>query len=361
MKQPAKKKRQRIQVAAKDREYFTSNLALLVKSAVPLGDAIASLRDTTKSKRLKKVLDDLQADIDEGYSLTQALERSRLVSSQTLTLVALGEQSGKLVENLALAAQQEQKQRVFRAKLLSAMLYPAFVLGMTVIVGLGIAWFLLPKLSETFANLRVELPLISRILIGAGVFLKENGVWAVPLFLGVCIAINVVLFGLPQTRNLGMRLLLRLPGIGRLLRELEIARFGYLMGSLLQAGLPVTRALPLLERAATTPRYKKYYQYLSKKLREGYSFKQSFAEHKQSGAILPPSVQQIIVAGERSGSLSETLTTIGEMYDEKVDITTRNFEAIIEPLLLIIVWVGVMAVAVAVILPIYSLVGGLGG
>ena len=172
MKQVSKK-RQRVQVAAKDREYFTSNLALLVKSAVPLSDAITSLRDTTKSKRLKKVLDGLQTDIDEGYSLTQALERSHLVSSQTLTLVALGEQSGKLVENLALAAKQEQKQRVFRAKLLSAMLYPAFVLGMTVLVGLGIAWFLLPKLSETFTNLRVELPLISKVLIGAGVFLKE--------------------------------------------------------------------------------------------------------------------------------------------------------------------------------------------
>ena len=145
------------------------------------------------------------------------------------------------------------------------------------------------------------------------------------------------------------------------MRELEIARFGYLMGSLLQAGLPVTRALPLLERAAATPSYKKYYQYLSKKLQEGYSFKQSFAEHTRTAAILPPSVQQIIVAGERSGSLSETLTTVGEIYDEKVDITTRNFEAIIEPLLLVIVWVGVMAVAVAVILPIYSLVGGLGG
>lgn len=343
----------------KEREYFTENLALLLRSGIPIVETLTSLRETASTSRMKKALQQMTGDVESGYSLADALERSSAVSRQTLALARLGESSGRLVSNLQLAALQEEKKHMFRSKIRSAMIYPAFVLSLTVIVGLGIAWFLLPRLANTFSQLQVELPLISRIAIDFGLFLQDHGVIAVPAFLGGVFFIGYLLFAIPFTRKLGRRMLLRLPGIGKLIREVEVAQFGYLLGTLLDAGLPITRALQLLAEASPEPRYQKLYQSLAHSLDSGYSFKASLDHHRHSRALIPAPVQQMIAAGERSGSLPDVLETIGRTYEQKSDATTANLQAIVEPILLVIVWIGVMLVAVAVIVPVYSLVGGL--
>lgn len=359
MGKSANRKSHKYHIPFKEREYFSENLALLLKSAVPIGEAIDSLAITTNNRAMKKALAAMQADIEAGFSLANALERSGVVGTQTLALVRLGEQSGRLVENLQLAAEQEEKRHIFRSKVRSALIYPTFVIGLTIIVGLGVAWFLLPRLSDTFTQLNVSLPLISRLMIQFGVFLQQHGLIAVPAFFAGCLAIGYFLFAFQPTKGLGQRLLFKTPGIGRLMREVEIAQFGYLLGTLLTAGLPITEAIRLLAGASTSLRYQKFYLYLAEALGDGYSFKESLARYRRSRKLLPPAVQQMVIAGEHSGSLSDVLSTVGRTYEQKADATTRNLEAIIEPILLIIVWIGVMLVAVAVIVPIYSLVGGL--
>ena len=353
-------KARRYHVSAKYRDYFTSNLALLLNASVPVQEALTSLQETSKSKELKGALEQMKHDIDEGIALWKAMERSGIVSTQTLALVQLGEQSGKLIQNLKVAAKQEAKQRIFHSKVRSALLYPSFVLGLTLIIGIGVAWFLLPKLAETFSQLNVALPPISQVFIGIGLFLKTNGLWAVPAGLATVGCIGYILFGYPKTRSLGQRLVFHIPGISKLMYEVEIARFGYLLGTLLDAGLSVTESLDSMGRATPAPRYQKLYRYLRSAIEDGYSFKSSLLRYRHVNTVLPPPVQQMLIAGERSGSLPETLLSIGAIYEEKADVSTTNLEAILEPILLIIVWLGVMGVAVAVILQIYSLIGGLG-
>jgi type IV pilus assembly protein PilC len=349
----------KVYLSFKEREFFTENLALLLKAAVPVGQALEALKSSARSKSMKSAVTKMQEDVEAGYSLSSTLERSGVVSGQTMALVALGEQSGHLVENLQLAAKQEEKRHVFKAKVRSALLYPVFVLGLTGFVGLGVAWFLLPRLAVTFSQLNVKLPFISKIFINLGLFLKAHGLIAVPLFLLVVMVVFYLFFIAPKTKKIGTRLLFFLPGISRMLTEVETAQFGYLLGTLLDAGLPVTEAIQLLAQSSTAPQYQKFYNYLAVSLGDGYSFHESMGKYKRISKLFPPSVQQMVIAGERSGSLSEVLLTIGRTYEEKSDITTQNLEAILEPILLIFVSVGVMAVAVAVILPIYSLVGGL--
>lgn len=354
-------KYKKYRVSSKARESFTTNLALMLRAAVPVGETLDSLQETTHSAEMQGALQQMKRDIDDGMALWKALERSGIVSNQTMALVRLGEQSGNLVENLLVAAKQEEKQRIFKSKVRSALLYPTFVLGITAVVGIGVAWFLLPRLAVTFKQLNLKLPLISRIFIGLGTFLQHNGFWAVPLGLALTLIIGYILFGAPKTRTLGQRFLFRVPGVSAMLQQVEIARFGYLFGTLLNAGLTITEALTLLYDATTTVKYKKLYKYLNKSFEEGYSFKTGFANYKHVDKLLPPAVMQMIIAGERSGALPETLLSVGTIYEEKADIATQNLEAILEPILLIIVWLGVLGVAVAVILPIYSLVGGLRG
>lgn len=349
----------KLHLAAKHRESFTDNLGMLLNAGVPVGEALGSLQQSTQSKPLRRALAQMQQDIDSGVPLWQALQASGIVSEQTLALVRLGESSGRLVENLRVAAKQEEKQRIFKAKVRSALLYPVFVLGLTVIVGLGVAWFLLPRLAATFSQLNADLPFISSVLINFGLFLKENGAWAVPAAIATIGLVGYVIFAAPGTRQIGQRLLFHTPGVGRLMREVEIAKFGYLLGTLLQAGLGVTQALGSLQAATSSPYYKRLYAHLAAAFEEGYSFRAGLEHFHGINKIIPPAVQQMVFAGERSGALADTLLNVGKVYEEKADVTTNSLEVILEPILLVIVWLGVMAVAIAVIMPIYSLIGGL--
>lgn len=359
MAAPKTPKIKKYHISSKYRDYFTNNMALLLRAAVPVQEAFASLKETSKSPELNGALDQMQRDIDEGLPLWRVMERSGVATQQTITLVKLGEQSGQLVENLQIAARQEEKQRAFKSKVRSAMMYPAFVLGLSLVVGLGVAWFLLPRLAETFKQLDAQLPLISKLLIDFGIFLRTSGYWAVPLFFAGLAMVIYICFVYPKTRGIGQRLLFKVPGVSRLLHEVEIARFGYLMGTLLQAGLTVTQSLQSLADATTAPQYKKLYLRLKDGFEEGYSFRSTLPKDPANAKQLPPPVQQMVIAGERSGSLPETLLNLGAIYEEKSDLSTQSLATILEPLLLLVVWVGVMGVAIAVIMPIYSLVGGL--
>lgn len=349
----------RYRIRGKNKEFLTVNLALMIKAGVPLGEALHSLSETSRSSQIKKALHQMEQEINEGSPLHRALEHAGVASAQTLTLVRFGEQSGTLVQNLQVAAKQEEKQRAFRANVRSALFYPTFVLTLTVIIALGIAWFLLPRLSETFTRLDLELPLISKILLGFGLFLKDNGVWFVPALIGSGIILAYIIFFAPGTKRIGQVILFHLPGIGRLLKEVELARMGYLLGTLLGAGLSITQSFELLSNATTMHRYKKFYRSLGASFEEGYAFRSSLTRYRGLKRLMPPAVSQMIITGERSGSLVDTFLMIGDVYEEKAKTSTKNLEASIEPLLLVIIAAAVLLVAIGVILPIYSLVGGL--
>ena len=360
MENPKRVKKPRLlALPFKEREYFTENLALLLQAAVPVGETLDSLSQGISSRSFKKAIITMKKDIEAGYNLADSLERSGIAGSQTLALVRMGEASGNLVENLKIAAEQERKHHVFVAKVRSAFIYPAFVIVLTIIVGLGVAWFLLPRLADTFSQLHVALPPISQALIGFGIFLREHGIVAVPVFLLAVIILGYILFAAPGTKNIGKKIMLHTPGVGRLIREVELAQFGYLLGTLMNAGLSVTEALQLLANTSTTLDYKKIYLSLADSIGNGYGFKDALTRSKKSERLIPVSVRQMIAAGERSGSLPEVLVTIGKTYEQKSDTTTQNLETIVEPILLVTVAGGVMLVAIAVILPIYSLIGGL--
>ena len=131
------------------------------------------------------------------------------------------------------------------------------------------------------------------------------------------------------------------------------------MGTLLQAGLPVLEALSSLKDSGTLRPYSKIYTYLHDEIQDGRSFEECFSINKKIKKYIPGPIQSLISVGERSGSLGKIFLNISENFEAKTELTTKNLSVILEPLLLVIVWLGVVAVALAVILPIYSLVGGL--
>ena len=344
---------------AKENDYFIENLAMLIGSGMDLLAAIRANQNETRSRRFKKTLGRLYDIVQEGTTLASALERMRMASPHIISLIRIGEKSGQLVQNLNVVAQQSERDRAFRSKLRSAMMYPMFVLTLSVVEGIGIAWFILPRLADVFSSMKVELPAITRALIAVGNFLQAYGTIAIPIALAGMATVFYFVFIFSKTRIIGQTLLLRSPGIKRLLQEIELARMGYLLGTLLEAGVPVVEAIRSLADATTFIAYRTLYRAIAQMAEEGNSFQRSFEALRGVRRIIPIGVQQMIVAGEQSGRLAEVSRKIGAQYEARIDTTTKNLSVILEPILLVIVWVGVMFVALAVILPIYSLIGSI--
>ncbi len=331
---------------------------MMVEAGVGVAEALQTIANGTRQARAKKIISVMYHRVDEGEPLWKAMAASRAFPKHVISLVGLGEKSGNLSENLKLIADQQEKQRLFRSRIRSASIYPVFVLVLATVLGLGIAWFLLPRLATVFTSLRIPLPLITRILIFIGNFLKLYGVVFVPSVLAALFLIVMFLFVIPGTKKIGQGLMFRMPGIGRLIQENQIASFGYLYGALLNAGLNPAQALKALSDASEYANYQKLYAKLSELITDGNSFKKSFQLIKKSYRLVPPYVQQMIFTAEKSGSLPQTFSRIGAMYEAKAESTAKNLSVLLEPIALIIVWLAVMFVALAVIVPIYSLIGG---
>jgi len=342
-----------------EKDYFVENLGMLLVSGMSILSALETIEGEMRSGRMKQVISELKKDVDAGLFLWRALDKTGVFPPHIISLIRIGEESGQLSENLKVIVANQQKDRVLSSKIRSAMMYPVLVLFLTMVIGIGIAWFILPKLTNVFAQLDLELPLITRVLIAVGDFLRDFGFIAIPIFL-ISIAVFVYfIFIAKKTKHLGQSILFKIPAIKDLILEIELARAGFILGTLLNAGLTVMDSLDSLSNVTSFLAYKKLYLRLKGSIEEGKSFQESFKAYPGIRRLIPTPVQGMIAASEMSGRLPETFAKMGEIFEAKTETTTKNLAVILEPILLVVIWIGVVGVALAVILPIYSLVGGI--
>lgn len=342
-----------------EKNYFIENLSMLLASGMNILKALDGIEGELKSRKMKEMVIDLRANIEDGMALWRALDQTKVFSSQIISLIRVGEKSGRLSENLDVINAQQKKDRSLKSKIRSAIMYPVFIIVMIVVIGFGISWFILPRLAEVFDSLEMELPRITRILIAIGNFLGNYGAVVVPISMIIILAAIYFVFIYPKTRYIGYTIMFNFPITRKLIQQIELSRFGYILGTLLKAGLPVDDALEALTMATDFRPYQKLYRHMHDNVEIGYSFKSCFDSYKNTGKIIPGPVQQMIASGEQSGSLSEVLIRIGMNYEEKTETTAKDLPVALEPILLVVVWMGVVAIALSVIMPIYSLIGGL--
>lgn len=341
-----------------DRHLFLGQLNLLLASGMGISQALETAAAEATSAQARLLIEGMGRNVDAGTPLWRALEQAGVFSPPVIALLRVGESSGTLVQNLRVVVEQEDQERFFHARVRSALLYPVFVLSVTGIVGAGIAWFILPRLATLFSQMKIAIPLITRVLIEVGIFLGVYGHIVIPLA-GIALAsLLYFVFFYSRTKKYGQRFLRVIPGIGRLIQEVETARFGYVLGTLLQVGVPLPDALDALEHTTQMDAYQKLYAHLRNGIEEGFTFQHSFQTFPSSRLYIPRPVQQLVAASEQSGSLRETLGSVHAAYREKTESTSKDLAVILEPIMLVIVWLGVVFVALAVILPIYGLVGG---
>ena len=341
-----------------EKDYFAENLSMLLSAGIGVSAAIALMAEGSSVRGYKKTLVAITKELDEGSPLWKAISGRGIFNHSYLYMTKVGEASGRLSENLAIIAEQDKKSKSFRSKLTSALIYPGIILTLTFVISLGVIWFVIPKMAKIFGDMRIALPLPTKILIGFGNFLTYNPLIFFISVIGLVLII-IVFFFVPGTKNVGQAILFRTPRIKDLFKEVEVARFGYVMFSLEQAGIPLVEALYSIEQSATLAPYRKFYHYLGQSVADGNSLENSFKKYKGINRLLPINIQQMIITSERSGNFVSVLGKISKIYEDKIDTTSKNLSIILEPLLLVVVAVGVLFLALAVIMPIYSLVGGL--
>lgn len=346
---------------SKEKDFFLENLSMLLDAGMDLVFGLNALEADTKNKSMKRIIETIKSEISAGSALWRAMEKVDLLPPQMLYLVRLGEETGRLPENIDVIVKQQEKQKLYASKVRSAMIYPVLVISLAVIIGTGVAWFVLPTLTNVFTQLDLDLPAITRAVIALSNFLQKRGYYVVPSAAVVTLILIYFTFFFKKTKFIGQAMLLHVPVVKSLMIYVELSRFGFVLGTLLKAGLPITKALESLKDSTSLHRYVRFYEYLSQNVSAGQSFENSFRAYKRIDKIMEPHIQQMIVAGEKSGALPNTLLRIGKRYELKVDETTANLSVLIEPFLLVVVWIFVLLLALAVIMPIYSLVGNISG
>ncbi len=344
----------------KDRTEFIENMATMLNAGLPLIDALHTLQLEAHSKAMKLLIKKIVDAVENGSPLWRAMEDQSFFSLHAIALVRIGEEAGSLAENMRYLAEQESKDNELKSKVQMAMIYPIIVLSIMFVIVMGLGIFVLPKLIGLLTSLNVKLPFITRMIILFSNVMSQHAVIIVPGSLGGIFFLTV-LAKYTSFKVVVQWVMFRIPGIGSLAREATIARFGVILGGLLKAGVPVVDAVQSLVNVTPILAYRHFYERLLDHITVGDSFSKSFASIRGSQKLLPASVQQLVITGEKSGALSTIMLKIADIYDKKASNTAQKLPVILEPMLLLFIGALVGTIAIGIIVPIYSIVGNVGG
>ena len=332
--------------------FFIQHLRLMMRAGVPLARALSTLSLQSGNKKFQLILTDLKNSIEKGNGFAESLKKYKKIFGELfINIIQAGEVSGKLEDALEQLFIQTKKDYEIRSKVRGAMIYPIIiVLAMIGIGGLMII-FIIPKITEIFQASGVELPLPTRILIGISDFAVAHKI----LTPSVIIILISGFFAAIRTKKGKLYfhiVLLRLPIFGKIIKKINLSRFCRTLHSMLMTDIPIMDSLKITSNVLGNVIYKQIIIEASEKVAKGINIADTL---KKDPRIFPPVVTEMITIGEETGSLDNVLKEMAEFYEEEVNQTMKNLPAIIEPVLILILGVGVAGMALAVIMPMYSL------
>ncbi len=336
---------------------FTKHMYIMIKSGVPISETLQTLAEHTKSKYFKSVLLQVYEDVQSGKSLHVALGRfPDTFDKFYVSLVKVSEESGTLETTLEFLADQLAKDYELRKKIKGAMFYPTLILIATFGIGGFISIVILPQFVDFFNSLNAELPLSTRMLMVFAGVMKDHGILIFTLTGLFFIFIKWFL----NTRHVKPRwhkIQLVMPVFGKLIRYTQLARMCRNLATLLNSGVPATKALETTADTMTNLTFNKDLHEVEDALVQGRNISDSMedGDYKEIPSMIP----RMIKVGERTGNLSEVLEYMSEFYETEIDHMTKNMSSIIEPFLLIGMGIMVGFIAIAIIGPIYQITGSI--
>ena len=331
---------------------FVSHLKTMVKAGLSLIDALRILSAEIENKKLKTVIGEITEGIEEGQQLSEVLAKyPKIFPSIYVSMIAAGETAGRMETALEQVSIQMKKNYELTSRIRGAMMYPAVIVVAMIGISIEVVVFILPKLLIMFKDFGAELPLPTRILIFITDFTLKYGLWMLIVII-LLIITAVWLIKKPKIKRVVHAANLKLPIIGSIIRKINLARFTLTLSSLLESTIPIIDATRISSEVLGNVIYKESLLAVSESLKKGESLSDILRRFPK---IFPPMVTEMIMVGERSGKTEDMLRELAEFYGNEVDTTMRNFTTIIEPIIILALGLAVAGIAVAVIMPMYSL------
>lgn len=334
--------------------FFTQNVSTLLEAGMSLGEGLSLIADDAPDAKTGALYDELRNELEKGTSFSKALSKHPETFDEVfIALVQAGESSGKLnVVMLELAKNLDRDARSI-AQVKSAFYYPAFILATLVGLAITVMFFVLPRIVPVFQQLTATLPLPTRVLIWI-----SSGITNYPYaVIGGLILIVIGCYFFFHSRY-GKKLFdwlsIHTPVVNNVVNTLDLFRVSSVMGLLVGSSVPIQEAIAISASAVKNLTLQKQFRQTSKKISEGQSFSEAF-----KSVSLPKTFIALVGVGEQSGSLGKVFNALANYYENRLDTAIKNFIALIEPTLTLIVALLVGVVVISILMPIYQVIGNI--
>jgi type IV pilus assembly protein PilC len=336
----------------RERSIMYRELATMLKAGISITQAIEIIADTP-NKKVKKVLTEILDGLENGFPLSTTMAgQGKIFPAVEIGVIKAGEATGNLSQVLLELARSTARSAEFNAKVRGALIYPAFVMVVMVVIGVIIMTKVIPPIKEIFVSAGVDLPLPTRILLGVTDFFSAY--WPYIILVIILIAFLIRLFSRTKKgKRVTSQLILNFPIFGKLLQEVFLARFNRTLSLLVGAGVPIIEAVEIIESSTSDVTFRKALQQLTHALEQGSAIATSLKTNK----YFPKLMTQLLYVGQQSGDLAGTAKTLADYYESEVDQKLQTLSALLEPFIIIILGFAVGFVIVSVLQPIYSLTG----
>jgi len=343
-------------ISVGEKAEFCRLLATMLRSGLSIPEAVDIIKKESTSKRLKSILADISYQTRKGSSMSATLTNyEKDFGVVFLTMVRAGEESGTLDQSFDYLSKQLAASYDLNQKVKAALMYPAVVIVAMFGNALLMFMFVLPRISEAFLKMDIELPLYTRIVLNTGKFIGDNTVVVIILvFIAGILAIIMIAWS--KTRNMLLGLISKFGVIRRIMDQIDIARFARTLSTLLKSGVSIVQSLKVSAEGLGQQRLKKSALSFSEGVARGESLSTIMTESKTG---FPSVVIQTIKAGEKTGTLEDVLLEMADFYEKEVDHSLKKFTSLLEPVLMLMIGVAVGIMVIVMIAPIYSIVGGL--
>lgn len=310
------------------------------------------LGSNTSSRSSAYLYQRLIAHVERGQSLSSGLETfGATFGDFTVNVVRVGERSGTLHENLNYLAEELKKKQVLKKKIVGALIYPAIVIMATVGISLVLTMYIFPKIAPIFKSMGSELPITTRALIALSNFLMHHSVALVLTFIAIGVAYTALL-KVARFHLVVDRVLLRLPLLGKLSQYYNLATCARTLSLLLKSDVGVVEALHIVAKSSRNYAYRSAIAALCVDVARGQNISSQLLKHP---AFFPPLFSHMIIVGERTGNLTDSLMYLSDMYEEEINDLTKNLTTLVEPVLMVIMGIIVGFIAISIITPIYGM------
>ena len=344
-------------VETKDIVIFTRQFATMIDSGLPLVQCLDILSSQQDNKTFKDVLLKVKENVESGSTFADSLSRHPKVFDQLyVNLVAAGEVGGILDTILNRLAAYIEKSMKLKKQIKGAMVYPATIMSIAVVVVGVILIFVIPTFAKMFEEFGGELPAPTKIVIALSNFIVKYLIVMIALFFAAISAFKKY-YATKNGRYLVDKLALKAPIVGPLIRKVSVAKFTRTLGTMISSGVPIMDGLDIVARTAGN----KIVEEAIYKVRQAISEGKTIAEPLAACGVFPPMVVQMIAVGEATGAMDAMLNKIADFYDDEVDDAVGAMTAMMEPLLMVFLGTTVGGLVVAMYLPIFKIAGAVGG